>query len=147
MAFPKITHASLGDFEFIRLEGEPSRFGERVEVMTRAGYDGIAFRRLGQHPGMGLQRWIGIRDSDSVANLQTFEEDLMELQGEVVSVLNNAAAGSDTGATYDNMVIESIELVGPMTRHENSVGGVIGGTGTRYLRKFGILMWPTTLPS
>jgi hypothetical protein len=139
MALPKITHGE-DDYEFIRLEGEPSRFGENVEVLTRPGYPGIALRRLGQRPNLGQRPWIAVADASSAAALKALEETIMALQGAVVSVTNNA------GAVYADMAIISVELIGAMQRHRCVVGGV-QSSSDRFLRKFGILMVPTTLPT
>ena len=112
--------ASIGGRSVLRLTGnlEPAT-GERLQDITRAGVDGVAYRKVGKRAGRTQVTTLVDLGSSSAVNSEM--EAYKALQGTLVTVV------TESGGTYSNVAVLSVVQL-PVQRTLSAVGGINGGT-------------------
>ena len=100
-------------WDFLDLSGWPAPVADEIEEITRPGFDGHAFRKIGKRGTVFSM--TGSRDVTD-AEAITWSEGLRALQGKVVSVYDGL------GNQYDNVVVRRATL-SSQQRIRAAIGG------------------------
>ena len=107
----------IGSYNFIKLSGgiNPGT-GEQVEEITRAGVDGVAFRKIGKR-GFAFEMRSVVDVADAAA-AQTLVGNYKALQGSIVNIVD------DTGRTWNNYIVLRVRPIQarPVT---SATGGLV----------------------
>ena len=111
--------ASLGGRTVLRLTGnlEPAT-GERLQDITRAGVDGVAYRKVGKRASR--TQVTTLVDLGSDAAVKSELEAYKALQGTLVTVV------TENGGSYTNVAVLNVTSL-PVQKTISAVGGVNGG--------------------
>jgi len=112
--------ASIGGRTVLRLTGnlEPGT-GERLQDITRAGVDGVAYRKVGK--GAGRTQITTLVDLGSSSAVNSEIEAYKALQGTLVTIV------TENGGSYTNVAVLNVTSL-PVQKTISAVGGVNGGT-------------------
>lgn len=110
---------TIGSFTFIEFRGAPDLAKQLLEVITRPGVDGVAYKKIAvQPPPFTVQTTAGVTSDAALVQLR---EDYLAAIGAVVDVIEPGLTASQK---LENIIIENV-TPGQIKRVANATDNII----------------------
>jgi len=129
---------SIGSQSFISLRGALQPFGERLEEITRAGVDGVAFRKLGKRSQP--YQMMSVVDVADAAAASAEIEACKALQGTLQTVTEDNSNATEEVA----VLLVEVSAVQPIATPS---GGTVDGDDGTFLVRLVWTLQNTKVPS